>query len=218
MRAVGITAVIVSAVLLFSSCGKANAAKETTAPARQETTSEQTEAQTAEAVSADTLDFSDLPEELRYSSGFGHWADDMTLHDDGTFDGMLYDRDAGVSELYIRIYNGKFTKPQKLTDHSYSMRIEFLNVTNDQDKLDELGDEEYYKDYKIIPVEDPPLDRDREVIIFLPGTPLSEIPDECYQWIHFRQYEEDMETIPENMYVLCQQVEEDTYVVFDGRV
>lgn len=79
--------------------------------------------------------FSLLPSEFVFSSGAGGWATEITLNDDGTFNGQYHDSDMGDSgtgysngTVYICDFSGKFTMPKKINEYIYSMNLETLDV------------------------------------------------------------------------------------------
>lgn len=137
------------------------------------------------------LQISDLPTEFVFSSGAGGWDTTLTLHEDGTFDGIYHDSD--YLELYYSTFNGKFGQPQKTGDHTYRVKIEVFRVTNDQDKVF------YDETVQYIPAEPYGLENTSgELILYTPGTPFSVMPEDCRSWLLFLEND----TLAEGEYVL----------------
>lgn len=177
----------------------------TTAP-QTEPVPETTAPTTAEPQSASSSDLrlADLPTEFYFSSGVGGWGTALNIRPNGTFDGVYSDRD--YMEIYYSTFEGAFAPPKRTGEYTYSVRIKELRVTNDPEKVksDEDGDVRY------IPSEPYGLDNDpKELILYVPGTPLSQIPEECLSWLLFLQ--DDDTVLPENWYLLCNEQEGETF-------
>ena len=125
--------------------------------------------------------FSDFPTKYTFTSGFGAWATVLTLSGDGKFEGIYHDSDAISSNsikypkgtFYYSTFNGKFKNPGKISDTSYSMQIETLNIDNNIDKV-------YYGDgVEYIASEPYGIENAKELIIYLPGTKIEDVDEEC---------------------------------------
>lgn len=124
-----------------------------------------------------------LPSEFVFSSGAGGWATEITLNDDGTFNGQYHDSDMGDSgtgysngTVYICDFSGKFTMPKKINEYIYSMNLESLDVEGTSGTV-------YYEDDIRYIVSDPyGFDNADEFLIYLPGCPLEETSEEFLSW------------------------------------
>lgn len=137
------------------------------------------------------------PLEFSLAAGFTSWGNDLTLHPDGSFEGIYYmdkdfaeslasyamplaqpDHEAGVDEEYPRgtryycKFNGKFDEITKINEYSYSMRLAELHYET------EVGREWIEDGTRYIGVE--PVGLKGETFMFyLPDTPIAEM-DEAY--------------------------------------
>ena len=129
-----------------------------------------------------------------FSSGAGGWEDDFSISEDGTFEGHYYDSDMGDTgdeypngTQYFCDYKGRFEDIKKINDYTYSMRMTELTVTND--------DHEFISDgVRYIPLSPYALDEADEILIYLPGTPVSELSEEVQMWL-FIPYQDQQETL-----------------------
>ena len=144
-----------------------------------------------------TLNFADMPTEFYFSSGAGAWGDIITLHADGTFEGVFTDHDYKV--CYYSTYSGSFGEPVKVDEYSYSVEIQNLEVTNDREKALYDDDEAEYIEAEPYGIEN----ADR-LIVYLPGTPLTELTEDCISWLHLN---ENAKAIPHDMFVLYNEAE-----------
>lgn len=91
------------------------------------------------------------PLEMYFSSGAGAWYSTITIHADGSFEGEFQDTNMGEladeypnGTVYYCNFSGKFTIPQKLTDVSYSLTLERVEV-DEENKEDYIEDGVLYK-------------------------------------------------------------------------
>ena len=174
-------------------------AAETASTQIAEPTTETTVSQTQQTNASDGIRFSDLPTEFVFSSGAGGWATTLTLRADGTFDGIYSDSD--YMELYYSTFDGKLGQPRKTGEHTYLVKIEEFHVTNDQDKVF------YEEGVEYIPSDPYGLENTNELTLYTPGTPLSEMPEECRSWLMF--YEDSV--LADGDYVLYNAQEGDAF-------
>ncbi|MDE7248041.1 MAG: hypothetical protein K2N43_09165 [Lachnospiraceae bacterium] len=91
------------------------------------------------------------PLEMRFSSGAGAWATVLTLNPDGSFVGDYLDTDIGndYPEKYVCQFHGRFGKVEKLTEASWVLIMEELEldtghkVGEEWDVTDEYGTVHY---------------------------------------------------------------------------
>ena len=143
---------------------------------------EQSEVEEKPLLTTDAV-FEQLPEEFFFSSGAGGWETRIQVKSDGSFTGKYYDSDMGVTgpgysngTVYICEFNGKFAEAKPVNDHIYSTEVEFLNIAR-------APEEEYYEDdTRYITSEPYGFDHAEEFLIYLPGTPMAELPNEFLGW------------------------------------
>lgn len=149
---------------------------------------------------SDNLDiFSILPSKFVFTSGMWGWETEITLNDDGSFQGQHYDSDMGDSgtgysngTVYICDFSGKFTMPKRINKYICSMNLEALNVEGTPDTV-------YYENDVRYIVSDPyGFENADEFLIYLPGCPLEETSAEFLSWSFINTDIRD--TIPTGVY------------------
>lgn len=135
----------------------------------------------AELPGADIL--ASLPERFDFSSGVGAWSTELKIAADGTFNGLYHDANAGesgegyTSTIYTCQFYGEFSAPVKVNDYTYSMTLESLHL------VDEAGQESIDGDGTRWVTSTPHgLEGADEVLIYLPGAPVAELPEEFINW------------------------------------
>lgn len=148
--------------------------------------------------------FAIMPDYFYFSSGAGGWSTDVTISEDGSFDGSYYDSDMGDTgegypngTMYVCDFTGKFDVPQP-TDDEYIYTTKLLELTlRDADKV---GTTEIEGDTRYIYTEPYGFDDADEFLIYLPGASLSAMTEECRSWVDVRM--ESIERLPVDYYVL----------------
>ncbi len=135
--------------------------------------------------------FAQLPSDFMFTSGAGAWSTDLTIYDDGTFVGSYHDADMGDDgegypngTYYLCNFSGKFSTPVQIDEYSYSMKLEYLNMEETP------GTETYEEGMRIIYSDPYGLENADTFIVYLPGTPVSYLPEEFVSWI-YGLWEED---------------------------
>lgn len=188
-------------VLSLSGCGKKNDVENGTVDGTEQTdTATDTDAAENTADTPDDADIaasensdSSAPEapsfaalqyvDFTFSSGAGAWATQLNIRPDGSFSGEYWDMDMGSSgdgypngTQYGNTFTGKFTDLQKVNDYTWAMKLDEINYTYEIGK-EEILDQILYSYTKAYG-----LDGADEVDIYLPGAPVSELPEEFLQW------------------------------------
>lgn len=119
-----------------------------------------------------------------FSSGAGGWATEMYINADGSFHGKFYDSDMGsigegypYGTEYHSDFYGQFTQPVRVNDYTYSMQIQELNYE------EEIGTEEIIDGILYQYIDAYGLGGAEDILIYLPGAPLAELPEEFRGWI-----------------------------------
>lgn len=126
----------------------------------------------------------DLPDSFILSSGAGAWSTELHIDLAGNFDGSYHDSDMGDigngyqnGSIYICEFNGKFTNIKKLNEYSYSMELEYI------DTEEESGKEWIENEIRYIASDPYGLEEGKDFVLYIPGTPLSELSDELVDWL-----------------------------------
>ena len=156
----------------------------------------QVEADTEEA--GQNLKFEDLEDyRFYFLSGAGGWRTTLNVDADGKFDGVYSDSEMGSTgegypngTYYYCEFVGTFSNLTQVNDYTYSVEIEELSTIKEPG-TNEIIDEvlyEYSTPYGI--------DGTEELLIFLPGAPISELPEEYMNWVRNALDDPNAKTLP----------------------
>lgn len=145
----------------------------------------------------DLLPLPQNPAEFIFSSGAGAWATVLKLNNDGTFTGDYHDSEMGTTadeypngSVYISVFSGKFTNFEKINDYSYKMTV------TDVETRDKIDTEWIDQEIRYIAAAPYGIDGGTEFILYLPNTPINELPEEFLYWWPLRfQTEEKLTTL-----------------------
>lgn len=122
--------------------------------------------------------------EFIFSSGVGAWQTGLSINEDGTFEGVYSDANAGeIGEgypngtIYTSSFKGKFTLPKQVNDYTYSTTIESIELEK------EVGAEEIIDEVKYIYSEPYGMDGAKEFYIYTPEAPINELPEGFKSWV-----------------------------------
>ncbi|MBQ3906953.1 MAG: hypothetical protein II743_09300 [Lachnospiraceae bacterium] len=126
--------------------------------------------------------YASLPEEFLFTSGAGGWSTTLHFQEDGSFQGTYRDFDAGAGDgiawdVQICEFSGKCSAPKKINELAYSCYVEDLTFP-ETGRISVEGDTRYTtaQPYGLNHVE--------RFILYLPGYPVSELPNEVYTWLN----------------------------------
>ncbi len=124
--------------------------------------------------------YSMLPEEFLFASGAGGWGTTLTIGADGSFSGHYEDGDAGSGEFdwdtRICDFSGRLSTPERRNKLAYLCRVEEMDFPE--------PDQTYAKGKTLYTTAAPyGLDDVEELVIYLPGYPVSQLPREVVSWI-----------------------------------
>lgn len=136
---------------------------------------------------AEDFTFADVADyRFWFSSGVGAWGTELTIHEDGSFEGSYHDSDMGDTgegypggTMYLCDFTGSFTEPEKVNDYTYSFRLGNLEYDRDPE-TEEIKNEIRY--VYSIPYG---MDGAEEFWLYLPGAPLEELPEEFLRWVGY---------------------------------
>lgn len=120
-----------------------------------------------------------------FGSGAGAWSTELSVYEDGSFEGLYHDSDMGSMDetypegtVYVCNFKGKFTQPERVNEYTYSVKIESIELENEPE-TEELGDGRRYVYTDPYGLEDA-----EEILIYLPGAPIAELPEEFLSWMN----------------------------------
>lgn len=201
-----ITAFILAGTIILSICGcgneksdKNNNAVDMETEILQENTTSQEYIQSDDKTFVDqeeTVVFAEFENlQFCFSSGAGGWATLMTIEEDGSFSGEFFDGELGITgegypngTMYQCNFSGQFTYPIKVNEYTYSMQISELNYA------EEVGKEEIKDGVLYCYSEVYGLTEAKNVLIYLPGAPLAELPEEFRSWVGYYDLSEAVDT------------------------
>lgn len=186
-------------VLTLGGCGKKNGTENGTGGGSEQTetgtdaadntanvsdSTDETTSTGSDSSASAKFSFADLQYvDFTFSSGAGAWQTQLNIQADGSFSGEYWDVDMGSTgdgypngTQYGNTFTGTFTDLQKVNDHTYSMKLGDIHYTY------EIGKEEVLDQMLYSYTEAYGLDGADEIDIYLPGTPISELPEEFLQW------------------------------------
>lgn len=133
--------------------------------------------------------------EFYFSSGAGAWRTVLHVHDDGTFDGVFLDSDMGDSAaaypngtVYYSEFTGSFGQPRQVNDLTWAFPLRELHYAHKPDTEEIRDGSRYlYSDaYGLAGAE--------ELLLYLPGSPLTDLPEEYLTWVGYYNLELTEET------------------------
>ena len=119
-----------------------------------------------------------------FLSGAGGWSTEITIAEDGTFRGSYHDSDMGDGSeeypngtQYYCSFQGKFTEPVQTEEFIYSTSIESISYDYP------TGTEEIKDGIRYVYSDAYGLDNPKEILIYLPGMPIDELPEGYLSWV-----------------------------------
>lgn len=127
-----------------------------------------------------------------FASGAGAWGTELQIAEDGSFQGQYHDSDMGSTgegypngTRYFSEFTGQFSEPEKVNAYTYKMtisEIEYANEVGTEEILDEIS-YSYSDAYGIAGAD--------EILIYLPGAPIAELPEDYMIWAKGSAYIEE---------------------------
>ncbi len=138
------------------------------------------------ASSSEDFSFKNLePYRFSFSSGAGGWRTELQIRGDGSFSGVYLDSNMGdTGEGYpggttnYCKFSGQLTAPVKVDAYTYSTKIQQIQYENEPG-TEEILDGVLYQYSDVYGLEDA-----EDILIYLPGTPVSELSEEFLSWMH----------------------------------
>ncbi len=165
--------------------------RETQEPETQESEKQEPEIQesqepeTEEKGAEESFSFADVSNMgFTFASGAGAWSTELSIGEDGSFEGKYFDADMGDTgdgyprgTVYYCGFKGKFTPPVQVDAFTYKFQIEEMSYANPVG-TEEIKDEvryEYSDAYGLNEAED--------FYMYLPGTSFDKLSDEMMRWL-----------------------------------
>lgn len=130
--------------------------------------------------------------EFWFGSGVGAWCTTLTIQPDGSFSGEYHDSDMGSGgtdypngTFYQCVFHGKFTEPVAKDDHTYQFEIASIQYDKEPDT------EEIIDGVRCIYTDVYGLDDAKEIYLYLPDTPVAELPEKYLEWIWYLDLSEE---------------------------
>lgn len=127
-----------------------------------------------------------------FASGAGAWGTELLIGEDGSFKGQYHDSDMGSTGAgypngtrYFSEFTGQFSEPEKVNEYTYKVTIntiEYSNEVGSEEILDEIL-YSYSEAYGLFGAE--------EILIYLPGAPIAELPEDYVIWAKGSAYIEE---------------------------
>ena len=151
-----------------------------------EYSTEESTAIESETAQNNDLTFEDLSQlGFSFMSGAGGWSEEFNIERDGYFTGQYHDSEMGIrgegydsGSVYFSSYSGHFTDLIKINDYTYQMKL--ADITYDYP----VDTAEIKDDIRYIYTESYCLGGTDTFNIYLKGTPVSELSEEVYSWLH----------------------------------
>ena len=130
-----------------------------------------------------------------FRSGVGAWYTGLELTRDAYFSGEFYDSDSvnNTEEyphgtIYTCTFSGMFVDIQQINDYSYHLTLTDLWLEKAP------GEEWITAGYRYVACTPYGIDGGNEFILYLPETPLSELPEEFLSWWPYRFNQDENNT------------------------
>ena len=133
--------------------------------------------------------------EFTFASGAGAWSTELYVAADGSFTGLYHDADMGDTgegypngtQYYCR-FSGSFAPPVYVDEYTYAAPIRQLLTEEEPEQVEIIDGVRWISS---VPYG---LENTEEVLFYLPGKPVSELPEEYVSWCRYELFEE--ETLP----------------------
>ena len=131
-----------------------------------------------------------------FSSGAGAWSTELTVGEDGAFTGLYHDSEMGETgedfpdgTVYGCLFHGRFSNPVPVDEYALTLEV---SAEADEGQVPESV-EDGVRYVTAVPYG---MENASKVTLFLPGTPVSRLPEDFLFWTHIQESDPDAETIP----------------------
>ena len=132
-----------------------------------------------------------------FSSGVGAWYTSLTMGEDGPFVGEYHDSDMGDTgegypdgTVYGCLFHGRFEETEQIDEYSWKLKVAEL-------ALDDGQVPEAIEDGIRYITSDPyGLQEAKEMVLYLPGTPVDKLPEDFMPWSHLPETDPEAKVTP----------------------
>ena len=149
-----------------------------------------------------------------FASGAGGWSTWLMVQEDGTFSGEYSDSEMGsigedypYGSYYYCEFNGLFTEPVMINEYTYSVKVQDISTTQTPDT------EEIIDGIRYCYCQPYGIDGTEELLIYLPGAPISELPEEYMNWVRSAIMDPETEELP--FYGLYNEIEQNGFSSYE---
>lgn len=128
--------------------------------------------------------------EFHFNSGAGGWGTVLVIRPDGSFSGSYQDSNMGIQEpeypngsMDLSDFSGQFSQPLWLDEHTGVLKIEDIRYQV------EPGTVEIWEGIRYSYGTAYGLTETEELVLYLPGKPLAELPEAYISWANLYGYE-----------------------------
>lgn len=147
--------------------------------------------ETNPTVAEEAFSFSNLEYlEFHFNSGAGSWGTVLVIHPDGSFSGTFQDSNMGIQEpeypngsVSLSDFSGQFSQPVWVNDYTCTLKISDIRYEKEPGTSEIRDGILYCYDtaYGLTETE--------ELLLYLPGAPLAELPEDYLPWADLYEYE-----------------------------
>ncbi|MBR6707219.1 MAG: hypothetical protein IKI84_11165 [Clostridia bacterium] len=148
---------------------------------------------------------------LNFYSGAGGWETSLTFGENGAFEGKFHDGEMGETgegypdgTVYTCLFHGRLSAAEQLTETSWLLKVE-ENAVNEGQEAELIGD-----GIRFVTGEPYGLCKATEVVLYLPGTPVKDLPEGFLFWAHLDEIDPEAKTLP--YYAIWNEAEEAGFV------
>ena len=149
-----------------------------------------------------------------FASGAGGWSTWLMVQEDGTFSGEYSDSEMGsigedypYGSYYYCEFKGVFSEPVMINDYTYSVKVQDISTTQTPDT------EEIIEGIRYCYSKPFGIDGAEELLIYLPGAPISELPEEYMNWVRSAIMDPETEELP--FYGLYNEIEQNGFSSYE---
>jgi len=139
-----------------------------------------------------------------FSTGAGGWNTTFQVNANGYIDGQYHDSEMGMLDakkypngsMYLCSFKGSLSAPEKINDYSWITTVLDLNYVNEPET------EEILEGIRYIYSECYGFKKGDTLTIYVPGTPISELPEKVQEWLQYKGFNsQDISEL--TCYILC---------------
>ena len=146
-----------------------------------------------------------------FTSGVGAWYTELNFKEDGAFTGSYHDSEMGETgedypngTVYTCLFHGRLSAAEQLSDTAWLLKVEENRISGGQAlKIIEDG-------IRFVLSKPYGLENATEVILYLPGMPVADLPEGFLIWSHLDEIDPGAEVIP--YYAIWNEAEEAGFI------